>query len=47
MCLPFVEPLVQGLCRASADDERGKWQYKTEKEYLCMKNGEERGFHRF
>ena len=25
-------------------DERGKWQYKTEKEYLCMKNGEERGF---
>ena len=25
-------------------DERGKWQDKTEKEYLCMKNGEERGF---
>ena len=25
-------------------DERGKWQYKAEKEYLCMKNGEERGF---
>lgn len=25
-------------------DEGGKWQYKTEKEYLCMKNGEERGF---
>ncbi|MEI3416716.1 MAG: MobA/MobL family protein [Christensenellaceae bacterium] len=25
-------------------EERGKWQYKTEKEYLCMKNGEERGF---
>ena len=25
-------------------DERGKWQYKTEKEYLCMKKGEERGF---
>ena len=25
-------------------DERGKWQYKTEKEYLCMKNSEERGF---
>ena len=25
-------------------DERGKWQYETEKEYLCMKNGEERGF---
>lgn len=25
-------------------DEHGKWQYKTEKEYLCVKNGEERGF---
>ena len=25
-------------------DERGKCQYKTEKEYLCMRNGEERGF---
>jgi len=25
-------------------DEQGKWQYKTEKEYLCVKNGEERGF---
>ena len=28
---------------ASAD-EQGKWQYKTEKEYLCMRNGEEQGF---
>ena len=25
-------------------DEHGKWQYKTEKEYLCIRNGEERGF---
>ena len=25
-------------------DERGKWQYKTEKEYLCVRDGEERGF---
>lgn len=25
-------------------DEHGKWQYKTEKEYLCVKNGEEKGF---
>lgn len=25
-------------------DEQGCWQYKTEKEYLCVKNGEERGF---
>ena len=25
-------------------DKNGKWQSKTEKEYLCIKNGEERGF---
>ena len=25
-------------------DEQGRWQYKTEKEYLCVKDGEERGF---
>ena len=25
-------------------DEKGKWQYKTQKEYLCVKNGEEQGF---
>ena len=25
-------------------DEKGKWQSKTEKEYLCVKGGEERGF---
>ena len=25
-------------------DEQGNWQYKTEKEYLCVKDGEERGF---
>jgi hypothetical protein len=25
-------------------DGQGKWQYKTEKEYLCVRNGEERGF---
>lgn len=25
-------------------DENGKWQYKTEKEYLCIKDSEERGF---
>ena len=24
--------------------ENGTWQYKTEKEYLCVRNGEERGF---
>lgn len=25
-------------------NENGTWQYKTEKEYLCMKDGKERGF---
>lgn len=25
-------------------DEQEQWQYKTEKEYLCVKDGEERGF---
>ena len=25
-------------------DDKGKWQQKTEKEYLCVKNGEEKGF---
>ena len=25
-------------------DGQGNWQYKTEKEYLCVRNGEERGF---
>ena len=25
-------------------DKQGKWQYKTEKEYLCIRDGEERGF---
>ena len=25
-------------------DEKGSWQYKTQKEYLCVKNGEEQGF---
>lgn len=25
-------------------DEKGNWQYKTQKKYLCVKNGEEQGF---
>lgn len=25
-------------------DKKGNWQYKTEKEYFCIKDGEERGF---
>ena len=37
-------PHAHILLTARPLDEQGKWQYKTEKEYLCMKNGEERGF---
>ena len=25
-------------------DDKGKWQYKSEKEYVCKRNGEEKGF---
>ena len=25
-------------------DDKGKWQHKTEKEYICWRNGEEKGF---
>ncbi len=28
-------------------NENGTWQYKTEKEYLCVKDGEENGFTAF
>ena len=28
-------------------NENGTWQYKTEKEYLCIKDGEEKGFTAF
>ena len=37
-------PHAHILLTARPLDEQGKWQYKTEKEYLCAKNGEERGF---
>ena len=37
-------PHAHILLTARPLDEQGKWQYKTEKEYLCMRNGEERGF---
>ncbi len=37
-------PHAHILLTARPLDEQGRWQYKTEKEYLCMKNGEERGF---
>ena len=41
---PGHNPHAHILMTVRPLDERGKWQYKTEKEYLCMKNGEERGF---
>ena len=37
-------PHAHILLTARPLDEQGKWQYKTEKEYLCVKDGEERGF---
>lgn len=37
-------PHVHILLTMRPLNENGTWQYKTEKEYLCMKDGEERGF---
>ena len=37
-------PHAQILLTMRPLNENGTWQYKTEKEYLCMKDGEERGF---
>ena len=41
---PGHNPHAHILLTVRPLDERGKWQYKTEKEYLCMRHGEERGF---
>ncbi len=41
---PGHNPHAHILLTVRPLDEHGKWQYKTEKEYLCVKNGEERGF---
>ena len=43
---PGHNPHAHILLTVRPLDEHGKWQYKTEKEYLCVKNGEERGFNR-
>lgn len=40
---PGHNPHAHILLTVRPLDEHGKWQYKTEKEYLCVKNGEERG----
>lgn len=42
-CPPGHNPHAHILLTVRPLDEKGKWQYKTEKEYLCVKDGEERG----
>ena len=51
MCADFCihdtdghNPHVHIMLTVRPLDENGKWQSKTEKEYLCIKDGEERGF---
>ena len=41
---PGHNPHAHILLTVRPLDEKGKWQYKTEKEYLCVKDSEERGF---
>ena len=41
---PGQNPHAHILLTVRPLDEKGKWQYKTEKEYLCAKDGKERGF---
>ena len=41
---PGHNPHAHILLTVRPLDENGKWQYKTEKEYLCVKNGKEQGF---
>ena len=41
---PGHNPHTHILLTVRPLDEKGKWQYKTEKEYLCVKDGEEQGF---
>ena len=41
---PGHNPHAHILLTVRPLDEKGKWQYKTEKEYLCVKNGKEQGF---
>ena len=51
MCADFCihdtdghNPHVHIMLTVRPLDKNGKWQSKTEKEYLCVKNGKERGF---
>lgn len=41
---PGHNPHAHILLTVRPLDEQGKWQYKTEKEYLCVKDVEEQGF---
>ncbi len=41
---PGHNPHAHILLTVRPLDEQGHWQYKTEKEYLCIRGGEERGF---
>ena len=41
---PGHNPHAHILLTVRPLNENGTWQYKTEKEYLCIRNGEERGF---
>ena len=41
---PGHNPHAHILLTVRPLNENGTWQYKTEKEYLCVKDGEERGF---
>ena len=41
---PGHNPHAHILLTVRPLDEKGKWQYKTEKEYLCVKNDKEQGF---
>lgn len=41
---PGHNPHAHILLTVRPLDEQGNWQYKTKKEYLCVRNGEERGF---
>ena len=51
MCIDFAihdtdghNPHAHIILTVRPLDENGKWQHKTEKEYLCKRNGEEKGF---
>lgn len=41
---PGHNPHVHIILTVRPLDENGRWQHKTEKEYLCIRGGKERGF---